>query len=214
MGKTTQKSKVNRRDPECRLKAEERFGSRFFARYYHHRLTRVVTSKDYLLRAQLIAAQAVLLRLPVRRILDVGAGAGGFARAFREVLPRAKFTGIDVSRYACTRHGWTYASITEYAGGRPFDLVLCHDVFQYLTRDEALTGFGNLAALTHGILFFTALTLEDWNEACDQSRTDGEVNLRAVAWYRRQLLSAFQQIGPGIYLSRGTRPLFALDTPQ
>jgi predicted TPR repeat methyltransferase len=190
----------------------ERFGPDFFAHYYHRRTTRVASARDYRLRAQLIIAQAALVRISIRRILDVGAGAGGFARAFDALLPNTRYTGIDVSAHACQRFGWTRASITEYAGRRPFDLVLCHDVFQYLTRNEALLAFNNLAALTHGLLYFTALTTEDWNDNCDQSRTDDDVYFRSARWYRRQLAPAFQQIGPGIFLTRGTRPLFALDS--
>jgi predicted TPR repeat methyltransferase len=191
--------------------AEERFGRGFFARYYFRGATRVATRKDYAVRAQLLAAHAAVLGISIRRILDVGAGSGGFARALRAMFPRARYTGIELSAYACRRYGWTQASITEFDGVRPFDLVVCHDVFQYLARGDAQKAFSNLAALTHGLLYFTALTREDWNEACDQSRTDGDVHLRSSKWYRRELHRAYQQIGPGVYLSRGTRPLFALD---
>lgn len=191
--------------------AEERFGSRFFARFYQHRTTRVASARDYRLRALLLAAHANLFNISVRRILDAGAGTGGFARALRIAFPRARYCGIDVSAHACRRYGWTRVSIAEFSAARPFDLVVCHDVFQYLSRDDALKAFDNLAALTHGLLYFTALTREDWNEVCDQSRTDGDVNLRSAAWYRRRL-HAFLQVGPGVYLARGIRPLFALDS--
>jgi predicted TPR repeat methyltransferase len=191
--------------------ADQRFGRGFFERFYHRPATRVAVAKDYRVRAQLLAAHAAVLGIKVRRILDAGAGSGGFARAAGSVFPRARYTGIELSTYACRRYGWTHASITEFSGSRPFDLVICHDVFQYLSRRDALKGFDNLAAMTHGLLYFTALTREDWNDACDRSRTDGDVHLRSFKWYRRELQSAFQQVGPGVYLTRGTRPLFALD---
>lgn len=191
--------------------AEERFGPSFFARYYQHRATRVASAKDYQLRAELLAAHASLLEISVGRILDAGAGTGGFARALRIAFPRARYQGIDVSAHACRRYGWTLASIAEFSAPRPFDLVVCHDVFQYLARSDARKAFDNLTALTHGLLYFTALTREDWNEMCDQSRTDGDVNLRSAAWYRRRLRT-YLHVGPGVYLTRGTRPLFALDT--
>ena len=52
--------------------------------------------------------------------------------------------------------------LTTYQSKTPFDLVLCHDVMQYLSDAEAEAGMRNLAALTRRALHFEILTAEDW----------------------------------------------------
>jgi hypothetical protein len=51
-------------------------------------------------------------------------------------------------------------------------------------------------------LYFGALTLEDWRDNCDQSRTDRIPGLRPGVWYRRELARAFRPIGCGMWLKR------------
>lgn len=189
---------------------EERFGREFFRRFYQGR-RRVANPRDYQGRAHLLAGYSAFLQLPVRRILEVGAGAGFFARALKTVFPRAHYLGTEVSAYACQRYGWRAASVSSIQA-QPFDLVVCHDVLQYLARAEAVDAIENLARLTRGLLFCTVLTREDWWERCDQARTDGAVHLRSAAWYRQRLAVHFRRLGPGVYLSRqDSRVMFALD---
>lgn len=190
----------------------ERFDGHYFRRFYLSRRTRVAVPLDYLRRARLLGAYAELFGLRVRRILDAGAGTGFFLRALDAVFPGARGTGIDVSPYACTRYGWQPASIETYTANRPFDLVVCCDVLQYLARPAAAQALDNLAGLCGGLLYFSALTREDWNENCDQSRTDGAVHLRPARWYRERLRTAFRHVGAGVYVARTAAPvLFALD---
>lgn len=190
----------------------ERFDRRYFERFYFSRRTRVAAPLEYLARARLLAAYADVYGIPLRRVLDVGAGPGYLARAIDAVRPGVRVTGIDVSEYACQRYGWTRASVTDYAPRRPFDLVACYDVVQYLDRAAATLALQNLARLCAGILYFAVLTTEDWAARCDQSRTDGEVHLRRARWYRERLRPHFHHVGAGVYLARAAEPsLFALD---
>jgi hypothetical protein len=53
------------------------------------------------------------------------------------------------------------------------------------------------------MLYFTALTRKDWDENCDQSRTDSKVHLRSANWYRAGLRRHFREIGAGLWLRRG-----------
>jgi len=192
--------------------AGDRFDARYFKRFYFSRRTRVAIPLDYLTRARLLAAYADLFHLRVRRILDAGAGAGFFLRALDAAFPAARGVGIDISDYACATYGWQRASVSDYVCARPFDVVVCHDVLQYLQRDAAGRALQNLTALCRGLLYFSALTREDWRDNCDQSRTDGAVHLRSARWYRTRLRPAFWHIGAGVYLARAASPaLFALD---
>jgi SAM-dependent methyltransferase len=177
------------------------FDAAYFARFYEHRATRVAEPADSVRVARFIAAAAALLDLRVGHILDVGAGTGRFRRPLLRAFPGARYSGIDVSEYACARHGWRRCSITELARGS-FDLVICHDVLQYLERREAARALERLAERCRGLLYFTALTREDWLHNCDQSRTDRDVHLRAARWYRRGLAGGFRNLGNGLFLSR------------
>jgi hypothetical protein len=82
-------------------------------------------------------------------------------------------------------------------------LVICYDVFQYLTDAEAARGFTRLAALCRGALYFHAPTREDWQRNADQSCTDSKVTFREAAWYRERLVRRFRYAGFGVHVRRG-----------
>ena len=208
------KALVLSKDPQ-KSAGSERFDAAFYRRFYRARTTRVATFEDYTVRARLLASYATLLRAPIRRILDVGAGTGHFRKALLGYFKRAEYVGIEVSQYVCERHGWLNHSIVDYAPVREFDLIVCHDVLQYLARADAIRAITNLNALCGHLLYCTVLTREDWNDNCDQTRTDGDVNLRSVAWYRRRLAHDFRKLGTGVYVAnRFACQLSALDHPD
>lgn len=177
------------------------FGKAYFERYYARPQTRIATVEDSVNVCRFIAAYAQLLELPVRSILDVGAGTGRFMRPLKRHYRDARYIGVDISEYACRKYGWQRKSILDLDRGR-HDLVLCHDVLQYLDRKDAVRGIERLAERCRGLLYFSALTREDWAANCDQSRTDSNVHLRSTRWYRRQLGVAFRNLGGGVFAHR------------
>ncbi len=177
------------------------FDQAYFQRFYENPTTRVAAPADYGNLARFIAAYLRLLNLPVARILDVGAGVGGFQRPLVREFPGCEYQGIDVSQYACARYGWQQCSIVDFTQGH-FDLVICHDVAQYLSARDAAQALRNLAELCHGVLYFSALTREDWRDNCDQQRTDGAVHLRSTRWYAERLKPAFRNAGGGVFIAR------------
>ncbi len=193
----------------------DRFGSAYYARFYEQRATRVADRAHYVRLARFIASYTALLGLRVQRILDAGAGVGWLHGALRREFPRARCHGIDLSEYAVACHGWELASVVDYAADKPFDLVVCSDVLQYLTATQATRALHNLAALCTGAMYFSVLTREDWADNCDRSRTDGDVHIRPARWYRTRLRGAFRNLGGGVYLRRDapvvTYALEALD---
>ena len=80
-------------------------------------------------------------------------------------FPSASYTGLEVSEYLCQTHGWIQASVVDYRSTRPFDLVMCHDVCQYLDDAAAARAIGNLARLCRGVLSFSVPTRRDWRTA-------------------------------------------------
>jgi predicted TPR repeat methyltransferase len=183
-------------------RAGERFDAAFYDRYYRSARTQVVSRAAMHRRARLIAAFVRQAEWPVRSILDVGCGLGLLRSPLLEELPRARYTGLEVSEYLCERHGWVHGFVQTYAPRRPFDLVICYDVLQYLGTAEAAAALENLGRLCRGVLHFSALTTEDWDLHCDRRRTDRNVNLRRASWYRRRLAHNFINAGSGMFVRR------------
>jgi len=179
-----------------------RFDSAYFQKFYLNRDTRVITRGEMRDRAALIAAIIRQARIPVRRILDAGCGIGLMRKPFAELLPRARYTGLEVSEYLCAKYGWESGSIADYSPRTPFDLVICYDVLQYLPDREAARALGKLAQLSRAVIYVSALTREDWLHNCDRSRTDRAVHLRPGAWYRRCLRRHFRYLGFGVWIRK------------
>lgn len=184
-------------------RASARFDRAYYRRYYLDPRTAVASPVEARARARLIAAFADLVGLPVGRILDAGCGIGRLRRPLLERFPRAEYVGLEVSEYLCRRYGWEHCGIEEYRSAERFDLVVCYDVLQYLDAGAATRAIANLATLARGVLYFSALTLADWRDNCDQRRTDRDVLMRSAEWYRTRLRRAFQEVGAGLWLRRG-----------
>jgi SAM-dependent methyltransferase len=191
------------------------FGPAYFRRFYLNPATRVVTVAEMRVRARVIAAILTHAAIPVRSILDAGCGIGLLRKPFAELLPRARYTGLDASEYLCARYGWTLGSVIDHAPRHPSDLVVCYDVFQYLDDRDAGRAIANLGRLTRAALYVSALTREDWRENCDRKRTDRAVYLRSGEWYRRRLRRQFVYLGFGVWLRKGvTAVLWDMERPR
>jgi SAM-dependent methyltransferase len=182
------------------------FDRDYYQRYYFNPRTAVISRAEMRARARLIAAYALHIGMPVRRILDAGCGTGAMRRTLLRRLPRSTYVGLETSEYLCQRYGWEHGRIETYAAATAFDLVVCYDVGQYLDEKTARAALTNLGRLCRGILYFTVLTREDWLYNCDRKRTDPNVHLRPGAWYRARLRRSFREIGAGFWLNR-TAPL-------
>jgi SAM-dependent methyltransferase len=183
------------------------FGAAYFRRYYHDPATRVTSPAEMHGRAAMIAAVLRQAQIPVRRMLDAGCGIGLMRAPFAALLPRVRYAGLEVSEYLCRRYGWIPGSVVDFKPRRPYDLVICYDVLQYLGDRDAARALANLPRLTRGAVYVSALTEEDWRRNCDRTRTDGAVHLRAGAWYRRRLERHFRHLGLGVWVRRDVTPM-------
>jgi len=190
-----------------------RFDRDYYRRFYFNRATAVTSRAEMRARGRLIAAYVELIGYPARSILDAGCGTGLLRATLTRALPRATYTGLEVSDYLCERYGWVRGSICDYAPRRTFDVVVCYDVLQYLGARDAARGLANLARLCRGVLYFTALTTRDWQQNCDQRVTDRDVHLREADWYRQRLLKKFRPVGAGFWIRRGA-PLVSWELEQ
>jgi SAM-dependent methyltransferase len=184
------------------MSPESDFGAEYFRKYYLDRKTRVVTAAEMRARAALIVAILGQAQIPVRRILDAGCGIGLLRKPFAELAPRARYTGLEYSEYLCKKYGWRHGSVADHVAAKPYDLVVCYDVLQYLSDRDAAAALANLGRLSRAAIYVSALTREDWLHNCDRSRTDRAVHLRPALWYRRRLQRRFRYLGFGVWLRR------------
>lgn len=184
-----------------------RFDAEFYRRYYRDPGTRVSTRAEQEKLADFVCAYTSYLGFKVRRVLDAGCGLGYMRAAVKRSFPRARYVGLEASEYLARRHGWVHAGLESYRPRAPFDLVICHDVLQYLEDRAAARALANLGRLSRGAVYVSALTLEDWRGAADRSRSDGGVHLRAADWYRKRLARNFRSVGGGLLARRGCRPV-------
>jgi 2-polyprenyl-3-methyl-5-hydroxy-6-metoxy-1,4-benzoquinol methylase len=182
--------------------SSERFGRDYYRRFYRDGRTSVTSRAEMTARANLIAAYTRHIGCPVSSILDAGCGLGLMREPLLRALPGATYVGLEYSEYLCDRYGWVQGSLDSYRPRKPFDLVVCFDVLQYLDDTSAEKAMRNFARLCRGVLFFSALTRRDWRENADQSRTDSDVTMRTGAWYRKRLAKNFRPIGAGFWIRR------------
>ena len=191
------------------------FDASYYERFYLDPCTRVADSLDVEVQARFLCGYLDYLKLNVRWILDLGCGLGRLREPLRARFARARYTGVEVSEHLCEELGWVHDSVATFRSRRRYDLVICQDVLQYLDDAEAEQALQNLARHCRGALYFGALTREDWEENCDQSRTDGNGYLREGAWYRDRLAPAFVCAGGGVFVARRAGVvMFELDRAQ
>lgn len=189
------------------------FDEAYYERYYLNPITRAMSAEDFRLLGGFVCSYLRYLGQPVRHVLDLGCGLGLWRDVLQGHFPDASYTGVEYSHHLCERHGWTHGSVVDYTAATPFDLVICQDVLQYLTRERAIEAIQNLASLCCGAVYFAVLTKKDWHENCDRQRTDGEVYLRTGDWYRRQLEPHFDNAGGGVFIARDSPAvLYELET--
>ncbi|HYI08520.1 MAG TPA: class I SAM-dependent methyltransferase [Thermoanaerobaculia bacterium] len=176
----------------------------YFDRWYHRRDTRVNTHPEVRRKVTLAVATAeYFLRRPVRTVLDVGCGEGGWLPHLRALRRNIEYTGYDSSDYAVSRFGRernirkaTFGDLPKLKLG-VYDLVICSDVMHYVPDAELRAGIKTLAAATDGVAYLEVLTRED------DIIGDLDAFLRRPAnWYRKLFTSAgFTFVAPYCWAS-------------
>lgn len=189
-------------------------GPDFYRRYYEDPDTRVASQADADRLGDFICAFLRYLDIPVRRVLDAGCGTGQMRASIARAFPEARYVGLEPSAWLCERFGWIQGSLADHCPRAPYDLVICHDVLQYLPEAEARRALANLGRLCRGALYFSVLSREDWRRNADRNRSDSSVHLRPVAWYQARLARQFLPLGGGLLGRRGRLPtLWELEKP-
>jgi SAM-dependent methyltransferase len=154
-------------------------------------------------KARLVVGIAeALLQRPVRSVLDVGCGEAPWRSALKRLRPAVRYVGVDSSEYVIARFGrrrnirfgtfGTLAAIVPKLR-RPFDVIVCCDVLQYVPPRELASGLSSIASLLGGVAYLEAYTTEDDIEGDHRAW-----HHRSAAQYRR-LFHAAGLTGVGMH---------------
>ncbi len=189
------------------------FDESYYRRYYFDKKTNVADARHIERLGDYVCAGLKYLRMPVRRVLDIGCGVGQWRGIVARHFPQASYQGVEFSEYLCARYGWEHASVVDYQARKPFDFVICQGVLAYLSPSDLKLALRNLGALSHGALYLEAVTLEDYErDIVDEDLTDPNLFRHRAEVYRRGLARQFKEIGGGLWLSRRSDlPMYALE---
>ncbi len=159
-----------------------------------------------------VTSLAAWWRIPIRSVLDVGAGKGYWRDWLATERPRAHYQGLDVSEYACRRYGHELADVSNWIPLRRYDLVICQSVLQYLDDESARRAIAVIGQASSGLVLIEAPTVADRVEVIDHERTDLDIHWRTGDWYRSLLDAHLLEIGGGLWASRSLPiPFFELE---
>jgi len=194
--------------------SDEWFDEAYYQRYYFDKKTRVVDAQHTQRLGNFVCAYLQYLRVPVRRVLDVGCGIGLWREAVERHFPGAAYHGVEYSDYLCQRYGWERGSVVDYRATAPFDFVICQGVLPYLGPADLKAALANLGRLCQGALYVEAVTREDYEQdIIDETLTDPRLFRHRASLYRRGLSEHAREMGGGVWLSRRADvPLFALES--
>lgn len=189
------------------------FDEAYYERYYFDKKTSVVDPQHMERLGSFVCSYLKYLRVPVRRVLDVGCGIGLWRDIIARHFPQATFHGVEYSAYLCERFGWERGSVVDYRAEEPFDFVICQGVLPYLSAADLKRALHNFAALSQGALYIEAVSHEDWErDILDETLTDPRLFRHRAELYRRGLSQGFTELGGGIWLQRDAEvPLFELE---
>ncbi len=189
------------------------FDEAYYQRFYFDKKTSVVDPAHVDRLGAFVGAYLQYLRVPVRRVLDVGCGIGLWKGLIARHFPEASYQGVEISDYLCQRYGWQQGSVVDYAASEPFDLVICPGVLPYLSPPDLRRALANLGRLSRGALYVEAVSREDYEQdIIDEDLTDARLFRHRAELYRRGLAEHALELGGGVWLSRQAQvPLFALE---
>lgn len=193
--------------------SDDWFDEAYYQRYYFDKKTRVVDPEHIARLGAFVCSYLQYLRVPVRRVLDVGCGIGLWREVVARHFPDASYHGVEFSAYLCGRFGWERGSVVDYTAREPFDLVICQGVLAYLSPPDLKLALHNLGKLSHGALYVEAVAREDYErDVIDDALADPRLYRHRAALYRRGLSEGFTELGGGVWLSRQAEvPLYELE---
>jgi SAM-dependent methyltransferase len=192
------------------------FDEAYYQRYYFNKKTSVVDPQHMERLGAFVCSYLKYLRVPVRRVLDVGCGIGLWRDLLVRHFPDVHYQGVEYSTYLCERYGWAHGSVVDFSSPEPWDLVVCQGVLPYLNTTDLQAALRNLGTLSRGALYLEAVTREDYEHGTlDEDLTDPRLLRHRAQLYRRGLSQNFMSLGGGLWLSHQAEvPMFELECPD
>jgi len=184
----------------------KRYDRDYYRRWYRDQSTRIATTETLRRKVRLAVSTAeFLLQRPIRSVLDVGCGEALWRAELKRLRRNVKYVGVESSEYAIATFGrrrnvrrGDLGSLQRLGLRRPFDLVVCADVIQYVADAALRTGLAEMRRLTGGIAYIEAFAAEDSMEG----DRDGWI-VRSEATLRGFFEEAgFSQCGPYCWIDR------------
>ncbi len=193
--------------------SDQWFDEAYYQRYYFDEKTGVVDAAHVERLGTFVCSYLKYLRVPVKRVLDIGCGIGLWREIVATHFPDATYQGVEFSDYLCGRFGWQRGSVVDYASAEPFDLVICQAVLSYLSAADLKLALNNLSRLCRGALYVESATREDYErDIIDDELADPRLYRHPAELYRRGLRAGLSEVGGGVWLSRKLDvPLFELE---
>jgi predicted TPR repeat methyltransferase len=193
--------------------SDQWFDEAYYQRYYFDKKTSVVDPEHVQRLGAFVCSYLQYLRVPVKRVLDVGCGIGLWREPLARHFPDATYHGVEYSAFLCERYGWERGSVVDYSCAEPYDLVVCQGVLPYLSAADVQLALRNLGTLSRGALYVEAVAREDYERGTlDEDLTDPRLFRHRAQLYRRGLSEGFTELGGGVWLSHKAEvPLFELE---
>ena len=169
------------------------YDSAYFHRWYRDPRTRVTSERALERKVHLaLSAAEYMLGRRVRTVLDVGCGEARWLVALRRIRPGVLYTGVESSEYAVETFGASRNIRRGSFGGLrtlklrgPFDLIVCADMLQYVTKEDLGPGLREIRRLLGGVAYIEAYARED-----DMVGDMEGWHFRSAAAYRREFKAA------------------------
>ena len=186
---------------------EAHFNARYYSKWYG---SSEIDARQYIAdnAARFVLAYIAHMDADVSTVLDLGCGLGLWKKALRKHGGGMRYTGVEFSSHLCEKFGWKQGDVRTFASKRPFDLVICQAVLQYLPDAECEQAVDNLARLSRQFLYLEVLTAGDAHEICAEEGTDFQVHVREAKWYAARLGKHFVNLGGGLYAKPAMRQHF------
>jgi len=139
----------------------KKYDGEYYRRWYRDPCTRIGNAESTLRKAALaLSAAEFFLGRRIETVLDVGCGDGLWLAAIETLRPRVRCVGVDPSEYVVRRLGrrhdirlGTMGELAALKFRKPFDLIVCADVIQYVGNEDLRRGLSEMRRLArHGTI--------------------------------------------------------------
>src|SRR4051812_32270486 len=145
------------------------YSQEYYDRWYRDPEHKVASREGVARKVALaVSAAEFLLARPIESVLDVGCGEAPWRAPLRKLRPNASYLGIEASEYVIRRYGktrnirpGTFGGLKDLRLRKPFDLVVCADVVQYIADDDLRRGLREIRRLAGGVVYIETFAAED-----------------------------------------------------